>query len=220
MILLVSISALTMIVLQSGARIKAVQNSKTTTDKIFSGTPGRVFYPVANRKIPNATDFCDQAYRNGIKGNGGAWLLPPGYWHTGVDMNVSGTAGDGDLGAPIYAIADGVVSFAGVGTGTSWGNIVCIEHKGFGVGSRYAHLSKILVTPGQSVQAGQLIGQMGKGYANKWLSHLHFDVYLLGKLPNASWWCTRFGSTTEVTNIFVDPAHFLEKFKALEPGAD
>lgn len=179
--------------------------------------PPVVYLPIHNPKIPNATAFCDLFYRLGLRGNGGKWLLLPGYWHTGVDMNVAGTAGDEDLGKPVYAVADGRVAFAGTGVGTSWGKLVCISHTSFGVGSRSAHLDTVLVKTGDMVKAGQLIGTIGKGYGNKWVAHLHFDIYLLGKLPNFSWWCTRFGAKTEVTNIFIDPKAFFKKFSARDP---
>lgn len=179
-----------------------------------------MFFPLTKPKYPNATAFCDVFYRAGIKGDGGHWLMPPGYWHTGVDMNLRGTARDGDLNAGVFAIADGVVSFAGIGAGTSWGNLICIEHNALNIGSRYAHLNKIFVGRGEKVQAGQLIGTLGKGYQNKWVAHLHFDIYVLGKLPNPSWWCTRYGAKSEVTNIFLNPMTIFEKFHAVEPGQD
>jgi murein DD-endopeptidase MepM/ murein hydrolase activator NlpD len=72
-------------------------------------------------------------------------------FHVGVDLR-------GPIGAPVYATAPGVVRFAGVQTG--YGNIVIIDH-GFGLSTRYSHLSKILVRVGTDVDLHQVIGLLG-----------------------------------------------------------
>ena len=55
-----------------------------------------------------------------------------------------------------------------------YGNLVVIEHPG-GLYTLYAHLSKILVEQGQTVAAGDQIGEVGQtGVAIG--SHLHFEV--------------------------------------------
>jgi murein DD-endopeptidase MepM/ murein hydrolase activator NlpD len=77
-----------------------------------------------------------------------------------------------NCGTPIYAAAGGVIQRAGwISIG---GNRVRILHSN-GVVTYYGHLSKILVTPGQTVVQGQEIGLMGEtGHATG--CHLHFDV--------------------------------------------
>ena len=72
-------------------------------------------------------------------------------FHVGVDLR-------GPIGSPVYATAPGTVSFAGVQTG--YGNIVIIDH-GFGLSTRYSHLSKILVRVGADVDLHQVIGLLG-----------------------------------------------------------
>ncbi len=72
-------------------------------------------------------------------------------FHVGVDLR-------GPVGSPVYATARGIVSFAGTQTG--YGNIVIIEH-GFGLSTRYSHLSKILVHVGADVDLHQEIGLLG-----------------------------------------------------------
>jgi murein DD-endopeptidase MepM/ murein hydrolase activator NlpD len=91
--------------------------------------------------------------------NGGSRL------HTGVDMA-------GATGSPIYATADGVVSFAGRQSG--YGNIIVIQHA-FGFETRYAHLHRIRVTQGQRVSRGDRIGDMGSTGRSTG-PHLHYEV--------------------------------------------
>lgn len=89
----------------------------------------------------------------------------PGTMHKGMDFS-------GNPGEPIYATGNGTVI---VPAGTSgYGRQVMIEH-GFGYRTRYAHLSKILVEPGQQVVRGELIAEMGNTGKSKG-THLHYEV--------------------------------------------
>ena len=99
-----------------------------------------------------------------------------GQYHPGVDLN---RRGERESGAPVYAIANGECTFAGVGTGT-WGNIVVIRHDDDGtvnhfVTSRSAHLDKIAVRRGQRVVKGQVIGTVGSAFG-RFEPHLHFEL--------------------------------------------
>lgn len=92
--------------------------------------------------------------------------------HTGIDLQ---RAGNADAGAPVYAIADGLVVFAERGRGT-WGNVVVIQHDK--VFSRYAHLERVRVTRGDRVACGTqiaVIGKSGMEYVERG-EHLHFDI--------------------------------------------
>ncbi len=93
--------------------------------------------------------------------------------HAGLDM--AGTQGE-----PIYASASGVVQQAGRANG--YGNLVELNH-GMGIDTRYGHLSKILVQPGQHVRQGQLIGRMGSTGRSTG-THLHFEVRVDGRAVN------------------------------------
>ncbi len=87
------------------------------------------------------------------------------YFHSGIDFCASDTT-------PIYAAADGVVVFAG--PLTVRGNATIISH-GWGVYTGYWHQSKIEVTVGQNVKAGDEIGIAG-ATGRVTGPHLHFEV--------------------------------------------
>ena len=89
--------------------------------------------------------------------------------HTGIDFGAS-------EGTPIHAAADGVVVSAGVLGG--YGNATIIDH-GNSLATLYAHQSRMIVSAGQSVKRGQVIGYVGHtGYATG--PHLHFEVRVDG----------------------------------------
>jgi murein DD-endopeptidase MepM/ murein hydrolase activator NlpD len=87
--------------------------------------------------------------------------------HRGVDIAAP-------AGAPVSAMADGVVSVA-AGDMYFTGKTVMIDH-GYGLHSVYAHLSELGVKVGQAVRKGQPIGRVGAtGRATG--PHLHWGVY-------------------------------------------
>jgi murein DD-endopeptidase MepM/ murein hydrolase activator NlpD len=90
-------------------------------------------------------------------------------FHAGVDL----LAG---LATPVGAAAAGEVSFSGWAPG--FGRLVVIDHAD-GVSTYYAHLSRLLVAPGEAVRAGQVIGQVGMS-GNADGPHLHFEVHVRG----------------------------------------
>lgn len=90
--------------------------------------------------------------------------------HQGVDIAAP-------PGAPVRASADGLVTRASRQGGL--GKAVFLSH-GYGLASRYGHLSEITVKPGQRVRRGDVIGHVGNtgrstGY------HLHYEVHLDGE---------------------------------------
>ena len=96
--------------------------------------------------------------------------------HNGIDF-----CGGGCYGTPIYAAADGVVSYAGWMGG--YGYTVMIDHgtdsSGNNVTTLYAHGSAIYVSQGESVGAGQAIAAIGSS-GDSTGPHLHFEVRLNG----------------------------------------
>ena len=81
-------------------------------------------------------------------------------------------------GTPVYAAKSGTVRFAGYNKG-GYGNLIIIDHAE-GYSTYYAHLSKILVSEGDHVKAGEKIGLVGSTGRSTG-PHLHFEIRLWGK---------------------------------------
>lgn len=79
-------------------------------------------------------------------------------------------------GTPIRAVTDGTVTLAGWAGG--YGNMVKLAHAG-GLGTGYAHMSRVAVRPGERVVQGQVIGYVGTTGLSTG-PHLHFEVYRSG----------------------------------------
>ncbi len=86
----------------------------------------------------------------------------------------------GSYGAPIYATADGTVTYAGWENG--YGRLIKVQHA-FGIETRYGHLSQIRVEVGQRVSRGERIGDMGNSGRSTG-THLHYEVRLSGRAVN------------------------------------
>lgn len=130
--------------------------------------------------------------------------------HAGVDFGAP-------WGAPIVAAADGLVAYAGYHGGH--GNYVRLDHGG-GLGTGYGHMSRIAVTAGERVRAGEVIGFVGSSGLSTG-PHLHYEMYRNGQTvdPLAT------GMTTTTVVRQVDPKELgafrsrLAQLKALRPGA-
>ena len=125
---------------------------------------------------------------NGIK-----WTVPCSYWrvsspfgyrwhpisgkwkmHNGVDLT-------GPEGTPIVATRSGYVTTAAYQAGGA-GNYVALSH-GDGFGSIYMHMTHYVVSYGQYVEAGQVIGYMGTTGGSTGV-HLHFGISYNGVYVN------------------------------------
>ncbi len=93
--------------------------------------------------------------------------------HTGIDITMP-------KGTPLHATADGVVSFSARSGGN--GNIVVIEH-GHGLSSVYAHNTRNVVKPGQTVRRGEVIAYSGSTGVSTG-PHLHYEVWRNGQSVN------------------------------------
>lgn len=90
--------------------------------------------------------------------------------HEGIDISAP-------MGTPIRASAAALV--VDVGTASGYGLIVTLDH-GYGLVTRYAHLSKALVRPGQRVKRGEEVALVGNsGIATA--PHLHYEVIVNGR---------------------------------------
>ncbi|MFG2054365.1 M23 family metallopeptidase [Micromonospora sp. NPDC048930] len=132
---------------------------------------GRLGRPLAGRLTSRFGVRLDPYYH--------VWQL-----HPGVDLAAP-------TGTPIVAAADGRVTRAGWYGG--YGNYTCIDHgrtDGQRLSTCYGHQSRLLVSPGQRVRAGQVIGLVGSTGASTG-PHLHFEVRLGGRpVDPLSWLST------------------------------
>lgn len=110
--------------------------------------------------------------------SGGMITSPFGYrtsgFHKGVDIATS-------TGTPIYASAEGTVTFSGWNS-TGYGYLVIIDH-GNGYQTYYAHCSQLYVSYGQYVSQGQNIAAVGST-GNSTGPHVHFQVMYYGSVQN------------------------------------
>jgi murein DD-endopeptidase MepM/ murein hydrolase activator NlpD len=88
-----------------------------------------------------------------------------GMFHAGVDISVP-------YGTGVEAAAEGIVLEADPVAG--YGNEILLDH-GYGITTKYGHLSKIYVVVGQVVKRGQLIGAVGMTGKTTG-PHLHYEV--------------------------------------------
>lgn len=91
-------------------------------------------------------------------------------FHGGIDFA-------GPEGTPVYAVAPGIISYAGPKTG--YGNVVEISH-GDGMSTRYAHASRLAVKVGDVVAKDQLVVYMGSTGRSTG-PHLHYEVLRNGR---------------------------------------
>ena len=87
---------------------------------------------------------------------------------------------EADVGDPVLAVADGVVSYSGVRSG--YGNVVEVDH-GNGYVTRYAHNSRLERIVGDLVRAGQEIAKAGSTGRSTG-AHVHFEVWQNGVVVN------------------------------------
>lgn len=94
-------------------------------------------------------------------------------FHEGLDFAAA-------TGTPVFATADAVVEVAE--RKDAYGNCIDLNH-GYNYLTRYAHLSQILVKPGQHVKRGEMIGKVGSTGKSTG-SHLHYEVRFKGEPQN------------------------------------
>lgn len=129
---------------------------------------------IANGSTVNGVIFTTAPVSGRISSRYGANENIRNHTHKGLDIAASN-------GTPIYAAADGVVTYSQYNNG-GYGNLVKISH-GNGVESYYGHCSKLYVKVGQTVKAGEQIaavGSTGRSTGN----HLHFEIRVNGAQVN------------------------------------
>jgi murein DD-endopeptidase MepM/ murein hydrolase activator NlpD len=90
--------------------------------------------------------------------------------HQGVDLDL-------ETGDTVVSAFDGVVRMSKTYYG--YGNMVVVRHFN-GLETLYGHLSKVLVEPGQTVKAGEVVG-LGGNTGHSFGSHLHFEIRFMGQ---------------------------------------
>lgn len=126
--------------------------------------------------------------------------------HLGDDWNAT-TGGNTDLGDPIYAIANGYVTFAENIQG-GWGNVIRITHyidAKTQVESLYAHCLDVHIKAGDYVQKGDTIATIGNN-DGQYLAHLHLELRSTLDLPIGG------GYSTDTTG-FLDPTVFIKNHR-------
>ncbi|MEV0804850.1 M23 family metallopeptidase [Micromonospora sp. NPDC050200] len=142
-------------------RVRAVAAVAAPAHSVATAGRGRLGRPLSGRLTSQFGTRFDPYYH--------VWQL-----HPGVDLAAP-------IGTPILAAADGRVSRAGWYGG--YGNYTCIDHgraDGQRLSTCYGHQSRLLVSPGQRVRAGQVVGLVGSTGASTG-PHLHFEVRLGGR---------------------------------------
>ncbi len=94
--------------------------------------------------------------------------------HNGIDLG-------GKIGDPVFATGNARVEMTESARG-GYGKQILLNHE-FGYKTRYAHLSQILVKPGDKVERGQLIGYVGNTGISTG-AHLHYEVIHKGTPVN------------------------------------
>jgi len=101
-------------------------------------------------------------------------------FHPGLDISA-------DYGQPVLATGDATVVTAA--RNGAYGNMVMLDH-GFGITTKYGHLSRISVIDGQRVKRGDVIGLVGSTGRSTG-AHLHYEVWMNGRLTNPMTLLTR-----------------------------
>ncbi len=123
-------------------------------------------------------------------------ILGRSIFHKGVDLGAK-------QGTPVYATANGRVAFDNEGA-SGYGKQVLLNH-GFGYKTRYAHLSKMLVVPGQLVKRGEKIGEVGNTGRSTG-DHLHYEVIYKNRNVDPLNYFSRDMSEEEFSRIIDDAA--------------
>lgn len=164
------------------AATRAAVNTRALESGASDERADRPLGTATNRAAARASRSAPR--RQVVRRTGSEWVRPArgpltspyGYrWgrlHKGIDIGAS-------YGAPIFAVADGVVTYAGPEGG--YGRLVTIRHKG-GVVTAYGHMSRYAVRSGQRVRAGQVIAYVGSAGLSTG-AHLHFEVRPGGGFP-------------------------------------
>ena len=149
---------LTETVKREGESLRALDRIMTRAGKVIAGLPSR--WPIrgaVNSEFGNRQD---------------PWTKAPEF-HAGLDIQA-------DIGTAVRAPAAGTVVSAG--RYAEYGNAVIVDH-GQDIKTLYGHLSKMAVTPGQTVERGTVLAYSGNTGRSSG-PHLHYEILVKGKPVN------------------------------------
>ena len=129
---------------------------------IYEYNKGKTFYPTISHRISS------------LYGGRKTPTAGASSFHKGIDIS-------GNYGDNVYAYKYGKVISSGYNSG-GYGNMILIKHED-GSSTRYAHLSSVLVSVGDTVYGGQTIGRVGSTGISTG-NHLHFEVLINGSNVN------------------------------------
>jgi murein DD-endopeptidase MepM/ murein hydrolase activator NlpD len=141
-----------------GSRLDSVRDSVERRHALAAATPS--VWPVAG-------------WLTSYYGNRKDPFTHEGDFHPGLDISA-------DYGQPVLATGDATVASAGANG--AYGNMVTLDH-GFGIVTKYGHLSRIAVMGDQRVKRGDVIGYVGSTGRSTG-SHLHYEIWMNGRLTN------------------------------------
>jgi len=141
-----------------GSRLDSVRDSVERRQALASATPS--VWPVAGWLT---SDF----------GNRRDPITKGPDFHPGLDISA-------DYGQPVLATGNATVSLAGLNG--AYGNMVVLDH-GYGILTKYGHLSRFAVSGGQHVTRGAVIGYVGSTGRSTG-AHLHYEIWMNGRLTN------------------------------------
>jgi murein DD-endopeptidase MepM/ murein hydrolase activator NlpD len=128
--------------------------------------------------------------------------------HLGEDWNKN-TGGNTDCGEPVYAAADGIITYA-ADAGPGWGNVVIITHQlsdGKKVQTLYGHMREILKTSGE-VKKREQIGKVGSANG-RYLCHLHFEL----RNESCPSWDAVYIGYSPIRHGWLDPSDFIDSHR-------
>jgi murein DD-endopeptidase MepM/ murein hydrolase activator NlpD len=149
---------------ESSALQKRLENLDTSFDRLEQVWGERLKVLASTPSLAPVSGFFSDGYgwrRDPIDGSR--------EFHKGVDIVAPN-------GTPVRAAADGLVTAAGRMAG--YGAMINLVH-GYGMGTRYGHLSRVMVSPGQRVKRGDVIGLVGSTGRSTG-PHLHYEVFRTG----------------------------------------
>ena len=216
--------------------------SQTNTDTTPSTTPNQTPAPISTPTPNNSAGYCQQKAphipQNQTIPIGKPVLVSDYKYCSGYGVRKFGTKKDNHYGfeigctdahydRPVFSAADGVVERVQPNRrGSSAGNYIVINHQN-GFKTYYMHLNTMLVSKGQTVNAGCQIGTIGytggakafkSQYKNddypvmrKSISHLHYEMHYSGPLQSVT---DSTGKKIPIVHKFgnhksVDPAYFM-----------